>query len=184
MTTQSLASALAPSGRFVKWENASQTITGTVQSVDIRQATKFGTTEPDTWDNGDPKMQALVRVETSEQADPDDDGMRTIVINLWSGQKKALAAACKAAGVAEPKPGDGFTATWVDGAGTAASPRQFMYVIKPGPGEVANALGTTAGDAESNVVKLIAAGMDDATIAAAAGVDEATVQALRDEPPF
>ena len=107
MTTQSLASALAPSGRFVKWENASQTITGTVQSVDIRQATKFGTTEPDTWDNGDPKMQALVRVETSERADADDDGMRTIVINLWSGQKKALAAACKTAASCYVASGEG-----------------------------------------------------------------------------
>lgn len=130
-----LAEALAGGGRFHKWET-DRSVSGTIVSVEMRQATKFGTTEPDRWDDGTAKNQAVIALSTSlrDPADPEDDGLRRIAINLWSGQRRALGQACRDAGVPEPRAGDGFSATWESGAGTAASPRVFAYRITPGSG--------------------------------------------------
>jgi hypothetical protein len=56
------------------------------------------------------------------------------VVNLWSGQKRALADACRKAGVPEPRPGDTFAAVWTSGVGKAKDPRVFAYQITPGVG--------------------------------------------------
>ena len=166
-----LADELAKgAGRFLKWgDTPGAAFTGTILSADLRQATKFGTTEPDTWDNGDPKMQAVITLSTDQRdpADPDDDGTRRVAVNLWSGQKQALIKACRDAGVKEPAAGMRFTATWRSGIGTAASPRVFEYHLEPAPAGIADALDTP-------------------TVAGMTGLPAATVQALANtlHPPF
>ena len=99
-----IADALASGGTYLKWEHPGTTYTGIITDVTMRQSRKYESTDLDTWDDGTPKMQVVLTVATDyrDQSQQDDDGTRMISINLWSGQKKALVAACKAAGVGEP----------------------------------------------------------------------------------
>lgn len=132
-TPSSIADALSGGSRYVKWDEVGKgvAVTGTIVNVDMRQARKFQSTDLDFWDDGKPKMQAVITMSTTQRdpLDPEDDGTRSISVNLWSGQKQALAAACKAAGVNEPQPGQQFTATWASGVGRAGDPRTFTYAL-------------------------------------------------------
>lgn len=133
-------------GAWIKWDDLGQgtVITGTVLNTEMRQATKFQTTEPAFWDDGKPKMQLNITMATAlrDPDDPQDDGARSLSINLWSGQKHALVAALKAAGAKDIKPGDEFSAVWTSGAGRAGDPRAFAFKIAPGAGKLADSLAT------------------------------------------
>lgn len=142
-----LADALTGGARFIKWDELAMgaTVTGTIENVEMRQARKYQSTDLDFWDDGKPKMQAVITLATSyrDSSDPDDDGTRAISINLWSGQKKALVDACKNAGVAEPVVGQQFSATWKSGVGKSGDPRSFTYSLGPAPAAgLGEALGT------------------------------------------
>ena len=144
MTT--LADALTGGSQYVKWEElgVGHSVTGTITDVDMRQARKFQSTDLDFWDDGKPKMQVVISIQTAERDDPEDDGLRSVAINLWSGQKKALVEACQNANVDEPKVGQQFTATWSSGVGKTGNPRVFTYSLGAAPSGVGAALGTVA----------------------------------------
>lgn len=182
-----IADALASGGTYLKWEHPGTTYTGIITDVAMRQSRKYESTDLDTWDDGTPKMQVVITLATDyrDQAQQDDDGTRMISINLWSGQKKALVAACKAAGVTEPQAGQRFTATHVSGIGNAKAPRVFEYTLTAGPTGVAAALDVepaAAPAAAANPVEtakqLLAAGMSTQEVATASGLPETVVAAL------
>jgi hypothetical protein len=187
-----LADALKGGGKYLKWEHPGTSYAGTITDVAVRQARKYESTELDYWDDGNPKLQAVVSMDTryGDPTDPDDDGSRQLVINLWGGQKKALMAACRAADIDEPLPGMTLTATHVSGLGNAKNPRVFAYTLTAGPSGIATALAdpqpepTTppAAPAAGNVAdiarELLAAGADTATVAKATGLPPTTVAAL------
>lgn len=177
-------------GTYLKWETPGTTYKGTITDVQVRQARKYESTELDTWDDGTPKMQAVITLATEyrDASIDDDDGTRLISINLWSGQKKSLMAACKAADVGEPEPGMTFTATHVSGVGNAKSPRIFEYVIGKTSG-VAAALGsdepasapaaaTAAGNPAEIAKGLLASGLSVDDVASATGLPATTVAAI------
>ena len=185
-----IADALASGGSYLKWEHPGTTYTGIITDVQMRQSRKYESTDLDTWDDGTPKMQVVVTIATDyrDQAQQDDDGTRMISINLWSGQKKALVAACKAAGVPEPQTGQRFTATHVSGIGNAKAPRVFEYTLTAGPTGVAAALNVEpaaappAASGAANPVEtakqLLAAGLSTQEVATASGLPETVVAAL------
>ena len=184
-----IADALASGGTYLKWEHPGTTYTGIITDVTMRQSRKYESTELDAWDDGTPKLQVVLTIATDyrDQAQQDDDGTRMISINLWSGQKKALVAACKAAGVGEPQTGQRFTATHVSGIGNAKAPRVFEYTLTAGPTGVAAALdvepaATPAPATGANPVEtakqLLAAGMSTQEVATASGLPETVVAAL------
>lgn len=191
-----IAEALAGGGTYLKWEHPGTSYTGTITDVTLRQARKYESTELDTWDDGTPKMQIVVTLATEyrDASQPDDDGTRQLSINLWSGQKKALVAACKAAGVPEPARGMQFTATHVSGVGNAKAPRVFEYVLAAGPSPVAGLLDTQPAveapqPASATPIEqarsLLALGVTPAEVAAATGLPETVVAALGNiTPPF
>lgn len=183
----SLMQDLRSTSQYVKWAEKGQTITGEIIDVKRRQETVFGSGEPAEWPNGDPKLQAVFVLQTDER-DPDlddDNGQRNLVVNLYTGQRRALIAGCKAAGIEEPTIGMRMTAAWEDGAGTAASPRLFRYEFAPGKGPLAGIASSepkTKGKAASNdddsaekIRKLIAAGLTADEIAATLGVAKSVV---------
>ena len=184
-----IADALASGGTYLKWEHPGTTYTGIITDVQMRQSRKYESTDLDTWDDGTPKMQVVLTIATDyrDQAQQDDDGTRMISVNLWSGQKKALVAACKAAGVTEPQTGQRFTATHVSGIGNAKAPRVFEYTLTAGPTGVAAALDVqpaatpaTAGAANpvETAKQLLAAGLSTQEVATASGLPETVVAAL------
>ena len=185
-----IADALASGGTYLKWEHPGTTYTGIITDVTMRQSRKYESTDLDTWDDGTPKMQVVLTIATDyrDQAQQDDDGTRMISINLWSGQKKALVAACKAAGVGEPQVGQRFTATHVSGIGNAKAPRVFEYTLTAGPTGVAAALDvepaatpaapSTGANPVETAKQLLAAGMSTQEVATASGLPETVVAAL------
>ena len=190
MTMSAIADALASGGTYLKWEHPGTTYTGIITDVTMRQSRKYESTDLDTWDDGTPKMQVVLTIATDyrDQAQQDDDGTRMISINLWSGQKKALVAACKAAGVGEPQAGQRFTATHVSGIGNAKAPRVFEYTLTAGPTGVAAVLDVqpdaapaapvTAANPVETAKQLLAAGLTTQEVATASGLPDTVVAAL------
>ena len=185
-----IADALASGGTYLKWEHPGTKYTGVITDVTMRQSRKYESTDLDTWDDGTPKMQVVLTIATDyrDQAQQDDDGTRMISINLWSGQKKALVAACKAAGVTEPQTGQRFTATHVSGIGNAKAPRVFEYTLTAGPSGVAAVLDVepaatpappaTGANPVETAKQLLAAGLTTQEAATASGLPETVVAAL------
>jgi hypothetical protein len=180
-----IADALASGGTYLKWEHPGTTYTGIITDVTMRQARKYESTELDVWDDGKAKMQVVLTLATDyEVPGEDDDGVRMISINLWSGQKKALVAACKAAGVFEPQVGQRFTATHVAGIGNAKAPRVFEYSLVAGPTGVAAVLevqpdsAPAGGNPVDTAKQLLALGMSTQEVATASGLPETVVAAL------
>ena len=111
-------------------------VTGTVVDIKTRQKKEYGTGKPMFSQKGNPKYEALITVQTSLQEAPDDDGRRTIYINMWGVQQDAIRKACEAAKGEGPVEGDTFTATYV-GVGQAqpgmSAPKLYEYRIDPTP---------------------------------------------------
>lgn len=115
---EELDQAFQGSGRsiFSKDTPPGTTITGTITDATMKQVTKFGSTEPDHFQSGDPKMQVILTLKTDLHDDIDDDGTRAAYIKLWGSQKAALAKAIETAGCAKASqiliPGTIFKATF------------------------------------------------------------------------
>lgn len=113
-----LDQAFQGSGRsiFSKDTPPGTSITGTITDATMKQVTKFGSTEPDYFQSGDPKMQVILTLKTDLHDDIDDDGTRAAYIKLWGSQKAALAKAIETAGCAKASqilvPGTIFKATF------------------------------------------------------------------------
>lgn len=111
-------------------------VTGTVVDIKTRQKKEYGTGKPMFSQKGNPKYEALITVQTSLQEAPDDDGRRTIYINMWGVQQDAIRKACEAAKCEGPVEGDTFTATYV-GLGQAqpgmSAPKLYEYRIDHKP---------------------------------------------------
>lgn len=124
-------------GSFIKWGTPGRKVTGTITAMTERQATKFKTSDPDTWPDGNPKMQLLFTLDTAERDadDANDDGERRFDVNKWGDQVKALRAGVDAFKVQHgraPDVGDSITVTHVAGAGGAEDPRKFTYLFAAG----------------------------------------------------
>ena len=111
-------------------------VTGTVVDIKTQQKKEYGTGKPMFSQKGNPKYEALITVQTSLQEAPDDDGRRTIYINMWGVQQDAIRKACEAAKCEGPVEGDTFTATYV-GLGQAqpgmSAPKLYEYRIDHKP---------------------------------------------------
>lgn len=149
-TTTSVADFLSGggSGRSAKFESIGDTIKGTVIDAEVAAQTDFATGVPLTWDNGDPKMQLVITVQTDARDDSDDDGKRKVYLkgaksNPQSGAG-ALAEAMRKAGAKEPLPG-GEIAIRYTGDGTPPkvgfhAPKLYAVIYTPPPSAVASAL--------------------------------------------
>lgn len=88
--------------KSAKFEQIGQEIGGRiVAEPELRQQTEYKTEKPKFWDNGDPVMQLVVKVQTDLREDGDDDGVRAFYIRggfKRATTQKAVADACRAAG--------------------------------------------------------------------------------------
>jgi hypothetical protein len=190
---------LAPTGKSLKFETPGQTYTGIVISTAVRQATEFGTGKPLTFDDGSPREQIVIILDTQLRDDVDDDGTRSLYIKGWGPQKRAFIAAVKANG--SPEAGDTLTVTFTGfgdrpvGGGFAA--KLYEYRIEKAtvtvpvdesdapPWETTQAQPATSstptGEAREKALKLIATGMfDDVEIGAATGLAPLLIKRLRE----
>lgn len=117
-------------------------ITGTILDMAEVQRTNFDTKQPEFWDNGDPKMQYRVTLQTTLR-DPEnqyDDGKRDLYLD---GRRKAndngtksrlfavLDAVRQATGGQNLQKGATLTVTWVSGMGFSGDPRNYEASYVP-----------------------------------------------------
>lgn len=111
-------------------------VTGVIEKIETTQVNDFQTKQPAFWNDGRPKEQIHVIIQT-QLRDPsvdDDDGRRSLWIRGWGIQLKAFREACRQAGVKIPKPGDTITERFV-GLGPRGDapqpPKVFEFHIEP-----------------------------------------------------
>lgn len=117
-------------------------ISGTVIALAEVQQVNFDTKKPETWDNGDPKMQLRLTLQT-DLRDPNiqaDTGVRDVYLR---GRKKphdngaksticaALDAVRAATGGTSMQRGGRFMIQWVSGMGFAGDPRNYQAQYAP-----------------------------------------------------
>lgn len=103
-------------GKSASFENIGDTVTGTIVSTEVQQQTDISDGKPLTWDNGDPRMQLVVRLQTTARDDDDDDGIRAVYVR---GSKRAgsrslhdaVASAVRASGAKGLEAGGTLTVT-------------------------------------------------------------------------
>lgn len=190
------------SGKAVKFQTIGDTVTGKVVSFREAQVQKYGTNDLDFWPDGQPKMQVIIVLETDEEEDGDDDGMRSLYI-ASTRQKRALLNALRLGGSKEPDEGGTLTMTYTGNDPKSKNPANpaKMYSaewVKPTAKPFNAGLGHDAAAAKASVpaavstpvqslpaapddrlASLISMGLDDATIAAALGVPAEQVAAAR-----
>lgn len=189
----SLDDLLVGGNKSAKFPTVGTTYSGKVTSVETRQATNFDTGKPEFWDDGTPKMQAVISVQTTERENAEDDGVRSIYIKMWGDQKKALIRASQEAG-GSPAVGDTFTATYyADGEKPQRgfAPKLFKYTIAKGA-PLDDQLGvqtqsntpapqaSPSAAAETQIAALVSKGLSNEQIARVVdGVTEQDVETIR-----
>jgi hypothetical protein len=83
--------------KSAKFETIGTLIGGPITDEPVlAQQTKFGTGEPEFWNDGKPRMQLIVKVQTTLHEDADDDGIRAFYIK--GEMQKAVRDAVRKAG--------------------------------------------------------------------------------------
>lgn len=120
---------LGGGAKSVKFEKIGDSVTGVVLSHEVRDQTKMGSNEIDRWDDGKPKKQLVVILQTSLRDAPvegvADDGRRALYVK---GSRKrgsrslhdAVATAVREAG-GKSLSGGTLTLTYVDNAPAATT---------------------------------------------------------------
>lgn len=127
-----------------KFDTTGITAKGPIISLDMQQQRDFNTGIGMTWDNGDPKMQLRIVLETDQRDNDQDNGHRAIYVK---GQmQQAIRDAIKTAGAQKIEVG-GILAVRYDSDGEPPkkglnAPKQYRAKYEP------PAPGTTAVDAD------------------------------------
>lgn len=124
---------------FPKEAQPGATVTGTITGAIERQCLDFDSKKPEFWDDGSPKMQIVISVQTQERVDAEDDGVRSVYVKGWGAQKIALANAIRDAGFTLASealaPGNVFTAQFTgygENKRGGFPPKEFRYQIQRG----------------------------------------------------
>lgn len=101
----------------VSWDDRKGYVRGTfrggqVVSKRVTNQTKLGTGQVITWDNGEPRKQMEITVQTKERVDPQDDGKRVIFVK--GDGPRAAKAALKEVGASDVSEGGWYYQAWVD----------------------------------------------------------------------
>jgi hypothetical protein len=113
MSEHNVDNFLFGGGKSASFPHIGSKITGTVSAPpELQQQRDMESGKPLTWDDGNPRMQMVITLDTDERdpEDPDDDGTRRLFVK--SGMKAALARAVKAAGASRIEVGGRLTVTY------------------------------------------------------------------------
>lgn len=192
-----LAGESVPSISF-KDAKVGESFTGTITALETAPVRNYETGEPEFWDDGNPKLQIVVTLDTEYGDGAEDNGKRKVYL---FGQKLAAAKqALKDADMKKMELGTKFTITY---SGTKPSSNKKyndvkLYTIALVKGTSNPAVDTLlaqgakpADDGDklskeqvSKVQKLSANGFSDEEIAEAMGVNLYSVKAITADEPF
>jgi hypothetical protein len=66
--------------KAARFEQVGDKVAGTIEDLEVRQQTDFDTGKPLTWDDGSPRNQLVVTLQTELRDDADDDGRRRVYV--------------------------------------------------------------------------------------------------------
>jgi hypothetical protein len=128
-------------GTSFPFDNHGDSVTGKILNMEEIQQTDLDTGKPAFWDDGKPKMQFRVTLQTELSDDVDDDGQRTIYLR---GSRKPEAKSTLSAVLAAVKATTGATALDVGGVLTLTyvsdgvakqrgynAPKQYSATYRP-----------------------------------------------------
>lgn len=98
-------------------------VQGTVTDADVRQTTDFDTNKPEFWDDGSPKQQLRIVIQTDQRTSPDDDGKRAVYIKWWGEQRQVMLKAMEKAGADDVEVGGQFWARYAGSKPNEKNPR-------------------------------------------------------------
>ena len=142
---QMLDSIDSQSSKSFKFQNPGDSVSGVIESVTASQMHVYDslnqrpTNQPDFFQDGSPKLQVIVTIDTglTDPSVEDDDGRRSIYIKGYGIQRRAWLQAIRNAGLrkaSEIKPGDRFTAKFVGYDPQSKNPnnpaKMYEYVIE------------------------------------------------------
>ena len=133
-------------GRSAKFPAIGTSVSGQiVKEPEVTQQTEFGTGRPLTWDDGRPRLQLVVTLQTDERdpSDPDDDGKRVLYVKGKS-MTNAVRDAVRKAGANGLEVGGTLTVTYVgDGKAERGMPPKLYSAVyqRPIVHEVSDLLG-------------------------------------------
>jgi hypothetical protein len=154
------------STRGIRWEEIGKGVwvTGKIKGHKVEQCTKWDpkggpegkgawTNEPDSFDDGNPKMQIVIDWQTNLSDGPDDTGLRT----MRSGYSKrdgsiigAIRAALGAAGAPGLEHEADLGLCWSEGEGRTGDPRLFVGAYKRPVTQVPGNNGNGGGQVPAN----------------------------------
>jgi hypothetical protein len=115
---------------FTKTSKPGTTITGIISSIAVRQTRDIKTKKPESWDDGAPKQQIVVIVDTTNTETGETES-RSIYIRWWGANRKAFAAGIIDSGATTPELGGALTATYkgegVQADKTLDPPKLYEY---------------------------------------------------------
>jgi hypothetical protein len=94
---------MGTSGKSAEFDNVGDTVSGfLIEEPGEAQQTTFGANpEPKFYRNGQPAMMTILRLQTEERVDGEDDGIRILCVADLSKRQEAVAKAIRAAGAAD-----------------------------------------------------------------------------------
>lgn len=152
-------------GPVAKFPEIGAVVTGTVISSEVTQQTELGTGKPLFFDDGRPRQQLVVTIQTT-QRDPeveDDDGRRRVfVTGTKVSEGGGMLGAFRRAGISDIPNGSTLTVKYThDGARTSPGfnpPKQYEVTLAP-PNASAGFLGGTAEPATVQSAEQLPPGM-------------------------
>lgn len=119
---------------FDKDSKPGDTVTGRITAISLRQTRDFKTKKPETWDDGSPREQFVLVLDTGANQFEGDDGKRSVYVKWWGRWRKAFAKAVLSTEAEEPELGGSLTATFVglddsavDDGMSAAKVYEYIY---------------------------------------------------------
>lgn len=120
---------------------------GVITNLETMQVRNFKTKLPETWDDGNPKMQAVITLQTDER-DPqieNDDGVRKLYVSS-KGMREAIAGAVRKAGAREVTVGGKLAVTFTregESENGLNPPKVYAAAYKPPPAPTHDEAGET-----------------------------------------
>jgi hypothetical protein len=117
-TADLLSESLSNRAFFNKHSVIGDTVTGDVIDYEVRQSRDFDDNKLEFWDDGSPRLQLVINLQTDLREEPnedgsDDEGIRSLYVKWWGTDRKNFLTAIKQAGVGDLAEGGKLTASYI-----------------------------------------------------------------------
>ena len=85
-------------GRSASFKQHGDQVWGEIVSYELRQQMDFDDGSPLVWDDGKPRMQVVISLQTDLREDEEDDGVRRVYVKIPSQMRQAMQKAVVKAG--------------------------------------------------------------------------------------